>query len=376
MQPEVLLAGGPVDPMDPGDGMGSTVTTGGSSYSFGPADLSVFYDNTRAYTGAGQAIVIAGAYAWNNADLRTFNAQWALPALPSGSGQVCTGSSSPSAGCVYDVTKSLETALAAEYAHATAPGAKVLNYMAASTSFADFAALYNRIVTGRPGQVVTTSWGACEATMPVAAQQTNDNIFANANAIGQSWFAASGDGGSRFCRVMPSVAFPANSPHLIGVGGTTATCSAGLNASNPACVGYGSERAWSGSTGGVSQVFVRPAFQAGCAVPAGTQRLVPDVALASDPTPGIYLAIGGAWYAVGGTSGAAPQWAGFFAQLNQQKGRTKGIGNPGARLYALCGTPAFHDVISGSNGDYSAARGYDLVTGLGSIEAKNLLAAF
>jgi kumamolisin len=252
--------------------------------------------------------------------------------------------------------------------------ARILNYMAASTSFADFTTMYNRIVTDNPGHVVSTSWGACEAGVSSATQHTDDNIFANANAIGQSWFAASGDNGSKDCNNIVTVDNPANSPHVMGVGGTTPTCSAGMSPSSPGCAGYGSESAWSGSGGGVSQVFARPAFQTGCNVPAGSQRLVPDVALESNTSPGNYVVENGLWYIVGGTSGAAPQWAGLFAELDQRRGGT-GLGNPGALLYGLCGTSALHDVTSGSNGDYSAGVGYDRVTGLGSFDAANLLAA-
>src|SRR5262245_29735588 len=147
-----------------------------------------------------------------------------------------------------------------------------------------------------------------------------------------------------------------------------------MTSSSPGCAGYGSERGWSGSGGGVSNMFARPAFQTGCGVPPGSTRLVPDVALESDTSPGNYVAENGAWYIVGGTSGAAPQWAGFFAELNQRLGGS-GVGNPGPRLYSLCGTSAFHDVTAGSNGDYSAGAGYDLVTGLGTIEARNFFAA-
>jgi len=159
----------------------------------------------------------------------------------------------------------------------------------------------------------------------------------------------------------------------MGVGGTTPVCSGGLTPSSPACAGYGSESAWSGSGGGVSQVFARPAFQSGCGVPAGTRRLVPDVALEADTSPGNYVAENGSWWIVGGTSDAAPQWAGLAAGLAQLSGGP--LGNPGALLYGLCGTAALHDVTSGSNGDYSAGVGYDLVTGLGSFDARNLLAA-
>jgi kumamolisin len=108
-------------------------------------------------------------------------------------------------------------------------------------------------------------------------------------------------------------------------------------------------------------------------VPAGTKRLVPDVALESDTTPGNYVRSGGSWWIVGGTSGAAPQWAGLAALMVQKKGAA--LGNPGAFLYGLCGTAAFHDVTSGSNGDFAAGAGYDMVTGLGSYDATKLLAA-
>jgi subtilase family serine protease len=244
--------------------------------------------------------------------------------------------------------------------------------MSASTSFADFTTMYNRIVTDNPGHVVTTSWGGCEAGVATATQQADDDIFANANAIGQSWFAASGDHGSLDCSNTLSVDNPANSPHVIGVGGTTATCSSGLTSQTPGCGGYGSETGWNGSGGGVSELFTRPAFQSGCGVPPGPTRLVPDVALEADTTPGDYVLKNGSWFIVGGTSGAAPQWAGYVAELNQRTGGG-GFGNPGALLYSLCGTAAYHDVLAGSNGTYAAGPGYDLVTGLGTIHASDFL---
>jgi len=337
-----------------------------------PNDVFVFYDNTSPVSGAGQTIVIAGAYAWRDTDNTTFNTQWGLPPLPAGSAQVCTGPSG-SSGCAFSANNSIEIALDTEYAHGTAPAARILNYMAASTSSADFTTMYNRIVTDNPGHAVSTSWGACEVGISAAAQKTDDNIFANANAIGQSWFAASGDSGSRDCSNLLGVDNPANSPHVMGVGGTTPKCSSGMTSSSPGCGGYASESAWSGSGGGVSQVFARPSFQKGCGVPTGTQRLVPDVALEADTSPGNYVTENGSWWIVGGTSDAAPQWAGLAAELAQQGGGA--LGNPGGLLYGLCGTAALHDITSGSNGDYSAGVGYDLVTGLGSFDARNLLAA-
>ena len=339
-----------------------------------PNDLTTFYNDTAGYDGTGQTIVIAGAYAWSDTDNTTFSSTWGLPALPAGSGQVCTGSKN-AAGCKFSSSNSIEVALDVEYTHGTAPRARILNYMAGSTALSSFTAMYNRIVTNNPGHVVTTSWGSCEAGVSSGTQKTNDNIFANANAIGQSWFAASGDNGSRDCGSTLTVDHPANSPHVMGVGGTHPTCSGGMASGNPACTGYGSESGWSGSGGGVSQVFARPLFQMSCGIAAGSQRLVPDVALEADTSPGNYVVEGGRWYIVGGTSGAAPQWAGLFSQLNQKKA-TNGLGNPGTRLYQLCGTTGYHDVTSGSNGDYSAAPGFDMVTGLGTPNAQSLMSLY
>ncbi|TMB54602.1 MAG: hypothetical protein E6J56_10585 [Deltaproteobacteria bacterium] len=338
----------------------------------GPPDVATFYGNRPELDGSGETVAIAGVYAWRESDNTTFNARWGLPPLPAGSGQVCTGQSTAS-GCQFSTASSLEIALDVEYVHGTAPGARILNYMAASTSLADFPPMYNRIVLDNPGHIVSTSWGGCEINTSSAAQHMADNIFANGNAIGQSWFAASGDDGSRDCRRRLNVDHPANSPHVMGVGGTTPTCSGGLTPSNPACLGYGSERGWSGSGGGLSRVFARPAFQVGCGVPAGTLRLVPDVALEADLAPGNFVFEAGQWWVVGGTSLGAPQWAGFLAELHGRTGGA-GFGNPGARLYSLCRTPAFHDITVGSNGDYSAAAGYDLVTGLGTIDADEFFA--
>ena len=343
--------------------------------SFSPNDLKVFYDNGGAYHGTGETVVIAGAFAWSDSDVDTFNAQWGLALLPAGSGQVCTGDPTAS-GCQIDFSsadQSSEITFDVEYAHGTAPGATIVNYMAASTSSADFTVMYNRIVTDNPGHIVTTSWGSCEAGTAAAEQRTNDDIFAAGNALGQTWFAASGDSGSRDCSGRLTVDHPANSPHVIGVGGTAAECSGGMTDGNPACAGWGSEGGWSGSGGGISQVFTRPQFQTGCGVPAGTQRLVPDVALEADPSsPGNFVYENGEWYVFGGTSGGAPQWAGIFAELNQKLGGT-GLGNPGARLYSVCGTNAFHDITTGWNGVYSAGGGYDMVTGLGSPDVATLL---
>src|SRR5262249_6229437 len=345
---------------------------------FSPNDLFTFYNDTAGLAGSGQTIVIAGAYAWKDTDQTTFNNQWGLPQLPTGSRQVCTGKPS-SPGCKFSPQNSIEISLDVEYSHGTAPAAKILNYMAASTSFTDFSKMYNRIVMDNPGHSVSTSWGSCESGTLTSVQTTNDNIFANGNAIGQSWFAASGDNGSKDCggsSTTITVDHPANSPHVIGVGGTSAACSSGMLSGSTACGGYGAESAWSGSGGGKSLVFSKPSWQTGCNVPADGARDVPDVSLTADPNhSGNYVINNGLWYIIGGPSAAAPQWAGFFAELNEKKGGD-GLSHPGGRVYELCGTSAYHDITLGSNGDYSAGTGYDQTTGVGTINAYDFLTAY
>src|SRR4029077_7417784 len=123
-----------------------------------------------------------------------------------------------------------------ELTHAIAPGARIVNYMAASASLADLAMAYDRIVADDPGHMLMHNWGTCEVNAPPAAQEINDQIFASGSAIGQAWFAATGDHGSHDCRGEPgghrrlvTVDQPANSSHLVAVGGTTPRCSGGLD---------------------------------------------------------------------------------------------------------------------------------------------------
>jgi subtilase family serine protease len=230
------------------------------------------------YDGSGQTIVIAGAYAWNDTDLSTFNTQWGLPPLPAGSGQVCTGRKFLHPGSRFSTRNSMEISLDVQYSHGTASGAMIRNYMAATPGVADVQVMYNQIVTDNPGHIVSTSLGSCEAETPTSTQMTNDNSFANGNAKGQSWFAASGDSGSKGCggsSTTITVDRPANSPYIVGVGGTSATCLAGMTSNNPACSGYGAETTWSGSGGGKSALFPKPSYQTGCNIPRTANATCP-----------------------------------------------------------------------------------------------------
>jgi kumamolisin len=195
--------------------------------------------------------------------------------------------------------------------------------------------------------------------------------------MGVTVLAASGDNGSSDGSTSgnPTVDFPASSPFVIGCGGTKLKISGGA---------VGSEQAWNelasneGATGGgVSEVFALPSFQTSAKVPKAPNgfvgRGVPDVAGDADPATGYNVVVDGAPSVIGGTSAVAPLWAGLLALVNQSLGANVGYINP--LLYSAKVAATFHDVTSGSNGTYSAGKGWDACTGLGSPNGAALLAA-
>ena len=135
---------------------------------------------------------------------------------------------------------------------------------------------------------------------------------------------------------------------------------------------WGSETGWSGSGGGCSAYFVpargfaKPSWQSDSSC---ISRASPDIAANADPNTG-YLFYYGGLFVVGGTSVAAPVWAGIMADINQGRA-VHGLGVegfPNIDIYAAGAstTPPFHDIVAGSNGAYEAIRGWDAVTGWGS----------
>jgi subtilase family serine protease len=318
----------------------------------------VFNVNGRSYTanGAGQtiAIIVAGLDPYISKDLATFDSWYGIPAPPSFQGVYFQGAQNhESAGWIG------ETALDVEWAHAIAPAANILLVQAASENPSDY---LNAIKWARnqPGvSVVSMSYGEPESV----AYGVNNSIFTTpAGHTGVTFVAASGDTGARD-NGSPSrvgVEWPAAVPTVLSVGGTTLSVS-----SNGTYLG---ESAWSGSGGGFSRVFAEPSYQYG--VQRTGVRTVPDVSYDADPHSGVwvYNTLGGGWQVVGGTSAAAPQWAGLIAEVNQGRALAGLTPLDGASqtlpgIYSF--SSAFRDITSGSNG-YSATRGYDVVTGLGT----------
>jgi subtilase family serine protease len=320
-----------------------------------------FNNGTVAGDGRGQTIAIIDAYDDPNiaGDLHAFDSHFGLldPNLSvfkqNVNGQLPT--TDPSGGW------ELEESLDVEWAHAIAPGANILVVEAIDTNESNlFWAV--QWAANQPGvSVVSMSFG-----LPEYASQTSlDSHFTTpAGHQGVTFVAASGDQGT--------VSYPAASPNVLAVGGTSLTLDSSGN--------YVSETAWSSSGGGLSSFEAKPGYQKN--VQASGQRGSPDVAYNAAPSTGYWLYDSfsqNPWLIADGTSAGASQWAALIAIANQGRA-LQGLGTldgPSQTLPMLYAMPSssFHDITSGSNAGFSAGPGYDLVTGLGSPYADRVVAA-
>ncbi len=301
-------------------------------------------------TGSGQIIAIVDAYGSSTIqkDLATFSAQYGLP---SGTLKIYYPQ-----GTVRKTNSgwALETSLDVEWAHAIAPNATIALIVAKSAGLSDLLNAVDYAVSIGAKQV-SMSWGASE----FSSEASYDSHF---NKAGVSFFASSGDNGA-------GVSWPAVSPSVVGVGGTTLYVDALGNVSG--------ETAWSGSGGGISAYIGRPSYQAGWN--SASNRGVPDVSYDAAPNSGVSVYIGNyngsaGWVTVGGTSAGAPQWAGLMALVNGS--RTQSLSSADVQLYAA-GSASYagnyRDITAGSNGTYNAGLFYDYVTGIGSPVGNNLV---
>ena len=329
--------------------------------------LSGLSPNSNA--GAGQIIAIVDAYNDPNAlaDLNVFNAEYGYPALS-------TCSSLTQAGACFEVQEPsgkpasnadwvVEESLDIEWAHAEAPGAKVVLVEAETSSNANlFAAVVAANSVG--ATEVSMSWGGSESS----SEKSNDKDFTHA---GTFYTVSAGDSGH-------GASYPAASPDVISVGGTMLNGCSGTS-----CSGFTSETAWSDGGGGISAFEPIPGYQSGYTGPVfgaatitaltGGKRGIPDVSFDASPSTGVSIYDSTAfegqsgWWTVGGTSVGAPNWAGILA-AGAAAGSTALQGN--GAIYSGGYTTNLRDITSGSNGtcgtDCGAGHGYDLVTGLGS----------
>jgi hypothetical protein len=317
--------------------------------------------------GKGQTIAIVDAYDDPTifSDLNTFDQAYSLtsggPSLYAqyGASSAVLTKATPQGKTRGNSGWAQEISLDVEWAHAIAPGAHILLVEARSNGLND---LLNAVdyATNHGASVVSMSWGSGE----FSGETSYDSHFAHS---GVTYVASAGDSGS-------VAEWPAVSPSVVAVGGTTLKLDSSGN--------YLGEGGWSGSGGGISAYESKPAYQSN--VPqSSTQRTSPDVGYDGDPNTGFAVydsyAGGGGWGQYGGTSAGAPQWSALVAITNE--GRSSPLSSSGTLngLYSLLNssntinTTYLNDVTTGSSGTYSAAPGYDLVTGVGSPVAGRLI---
>jgi subtilase family serine protease len=315
-----------------------------------------------------------------------------------------------------------ESDLDLEWSNAIAPNASVLFVTTDFTSNNGVVDSEAYAIDNNVAAIMSISYGICESYLGSAEVNSREALHQQAAAQGMTVVAASGDSGPANCSrtdypvtTAPSVLFPASSPYVTAVGGTTLKgegypyWSTSNNVSNGSALQYMPEQVWNDSNayftplasgGGASALFTKPSWQIGSGVPADGQRDLPDISLAASPFQSGYLYcphsycvsgfLGATLYlrTIGGTSAGAPTFAGVLALLVQKTGSR--LGNINQNLYTVAESApaAFHDITVGSNFvscaleapgcdsgqfGYNAGAGYDQATGLGSIDSFNLV---
>jgi len=340
--------------------------------SYRPKDLLKAYDVGSTPTGSKTAIAIfaEGDVSGVVKDLRLAEKNNGLPQVPVKIVQV--GLASP------DTAGADEWDLDTQYSSGMATNLSTLYiYTTTSLTDSDVALMFNHFAAQKLARAGSASFGICEVFPFVdGSMLVDDNTFLEAAAQGQTVFASTGDNGSS-CGVAvgangvpgagaPMVEYPASSPYVIGVGGTTLITNADGT--------YSNEIAWNAGGGGLSQ-FELSGFWQSPVNPASTVgRGVPDIALDADPDSGVYLWLDGAeTCCYGGTSLSSPMALGVWARF--ESAHQNKLGFAGIPLYRGAtplpspASPAgYHDIILGGNGLYTALPGYDLTTGLGTFD--------
>jgi len=347
----------------------SNATTGsGPSASFLGSDMRAAYYGGAALTGAGQNLGLLEYYGTDLADLTTyFKNVGQTNNVPI----TLLSTDGTSTSCVYPACDDTEQTLDMTQALGMAPGLASLVMYIGSTD----TAIISAMTTHSPlPATISCSWGWTPAD-----PSTLNPYWVKMAAQGQNFFAASGDSSTWSSR---NEAWPADAAYVVSVGGTDLSTA---SAAGP----WKSETAWVDSGGGISPDKIPiPAWQQSSGVinssnkGSTTYRNGPDVSANANFT--YYVCADQTTCTAneyGGTSFAAPLWAGYIALANQQAvangNPTLGFINPAiysTGVSSSYGTD-FHDITSGTSGSYSAVTGYDLVTGWGSPNGTGLINA-
>jgi hypothetical protein len=391
---------------------------GSSTYDLSPTDFATIYDLSPLYAagidGTGQRIAVAGQTSIYPADLSTFRSTFGLSAaLPTD--VLVPNSGSPYVSNISDLG---ESTLDLEWSGAVAKNATILFvHTGDNQGYNVFDSVYYAIEHA-VAPIVSLSYGYCEYEATQSEAIFYEKMGDVAAMLGISMITSSGDDGPATCdyhgaegTLGLAVDFPADIPTVTGVGGTDIIAqptSMYFDGSGYA-VSYIPEVGWNdtaaslkgggdmeASGGGVSRVFTKPYWQTGI-TPSDGARDVPDVALSASRLTVPYVIVnGGHQTTAGGTSAGAPTFSGILALVNQAIGAAQpGLGNVNPIIYALSQSVpgAFHDITMGDNivpcrggtpdclsapyqYGYTCGPGYDMVTGLGSIDAANLVNAW
>jgi subtilisin-like proprotein convertase family protein len=355
---------------------GPPKTGSGSGGTFLGNDYRAAYVPGTPLTGTGQTVGLLQFDGYFTNDITRYENLAGISSVTLTNIPIDGGVATPGSG-VGEVSLDIEMVIS------MAPGvSRVMVYEAPNPS--PWEDLVHRIAMDNQAKQISCSWSGG------AADPTAEAAFLQMAVQGQSFFCASGDTNA----VVGTFPFPTDSTNITEVGGTTLTTT-GAGGS------YSSETVWNwfleigasedgvGSSGGISTLYPIPPWQQGVGTPSNkgssTLRNVPDVALTAD---NVFVAYGNGttnWF--GGTSCAAPLWAGFTALINQQAATNSlppvGFLNPA--LYAIGNGPSytscFHDITTGNNtwsgstGRFFAVTGYDLCTGWGTPNGINLINA-
>jgi subtilase family serine protease len=386
-----------------------------------PAQIQQAYNLSGLYnqgvTGKGSTIVIVDSFGSPTIanDLAVFDQQFGLPAPPS-------FKIIRPAGAVprYDPSNSQmfswagETSLDVEYAHAVAPGASILLVETpvaeteGVTGFPQIVKAEEYVISHHLGDVISQSFGATEQTFPSgAALQALRGAYIAADRQHITVLSASGDDGAtdlglnqQTFYTRPVTSWPASDPLVTGVGGTQLHLDSNGNQTSPDTVWNDTFNASAqdfilgssgpsplASGGGKSIFFSRPAYQSAVRNVVGGSRGVPDISMsaACNGAVDVYQSFAGeaaGWYPTCGTSEATPLFAGIVALADQVAGHPLGLINAALYTMAARHLPGLVDVTSGNNTvsftqggrshtvqGFTAGPGYDLASGLGTVNA-------
>ena len=388
-------------------------TTSSGLHALYPGDMAVIYDLLPLYqigiAGNGQKIAIVGQSDVRLSDIQAFRSAAGLPAN-SPRVILVPGSADPG----YVDGDETESDLDLEWAGGLAPQASIV--FVTST---DVGTSMEYAVSQNVAPVLSVSYGVCEQKVSGSTSRDVQGVAQQANAQGMTVLVSSGDQGAAACdtgnvsqaQYGLDVNALASPPEITGVGGTEFNEGSGRywnttnSSTGTSVLSYIPEKAWNdsvaeggpvGTGGGVSAYFTRPAWQTGPGVPNDNARHVPDVALtASGDNDPYVISSEGSFIPIGGTSASAPSFAAIVALMNHYlvstgKQSAPGLGNINPNLYRLAQTSPgiFHDVTVGSNivpcivgtrncstgqMGYATGPGYDMATGLGSVDAYKLI---